>query len=85
MVGVYQYLGLNDWLLHWKNYLIGCQGTNLWSRGMKTQFTCNIYAQTLLSVWEAYIVGKGILTKVQECGFNEVQSMKMVCMRMSFQ
>jgi len=51
---------------------------------MKTQFTCNIYAQTLLSVWEAYIVGKGILTKVQECGFNEVQSMKMVCMRMSF-
>ena len=49
------------------------------------QFTCNIYAQTLLSVWEAYIVGKGILTKVQECGFNEVQSMKMVCMRMSFQ
>ena len=52
---------------------------------MKMQFTCNIYAQTLLSVWEAYIVGKGILTKVQECGFNEVQSMKMVCMRMSFQ
>ena len=50
------------------------------------QFTCNIYAQTLLSVWEAYIiVGKGLLTKVQECGFNEVQSMKMVCMRMSFQ
>ena len=36
------------------------------------QFTCNIYAKTLLSVWEVYIVGKGILTKVQECGFNEV-------------
>lgn len=70
MVGVYQYLGLNDQLLHWKNYLV---------IEMKMQFTCNIYAQTLLSV------GKGILTKVQECGFNEVQSMKMVCMRMSFQ
>lgn len=76
MVGVYQYLGLNDQLLHWKNYLV---------IEMKMQVTCNIYAQTLLSVWEAYIVGKGILTKVQECGFNEVQSMKMVCMRMSFQ
>ena len=63
-------------LLYWKQYLeIECQGTGLWSQGMKMQFTCNIYAQTLLrmSVWEAYIVGKGISTKVQECGFNEVQ------------
>ena len=37
---------------------------------MIVQFTCNICAQTLLSVWEQLL--KEMLTKVQECGFNEV-------------
>ena len=67
---------LNTWdlmtgLLSWKQHLvIGCLGMDRWSQGMKMQFTCNICAQTLLSVWEHLL--KEMLTKVQECGFNEV-------------